>query len=423
MNASIETLRPNSRILLVEPPFYRFFGYERWHYPITLTLVGTYLEQKGHYVRIYDADKPTSECRPLSRVEVMNNYQRYVTALSDENHPIWSETMRVIKEFGPDVIGLTSITAKIDSANLLAAMIRKELGKDVIIMLGGAHVQGMLAMSKEYDFGSDYDLVVPRIPEIIRLRPNKKLIIGYETYSPANFSGIMTSTGCPNTCTFCCHSFEKSLVYRNAEQIRAELDEIRVSYGGAVPVYIMDDCFFSNIRHFECVSSLLQEYQFKFTAGSRIMALTPGKIDLFARRGGIKLMVGVESGSQRILDKIEKRLQVNEIILRTKWLNEAGLPWSAFFVIGFPFETVDDLKLTEELIHTIKPGFVSINRFTPYPGTRIYEEYFAGKNLQFKNLFQLNRDSCAKLPAEVENYIENMFVAFDEYNRKNSIPQ
>ncbi|WP_243688136.1 B12-binding domain-containing radical SAM protein [Geotalea toluenoxydans] len=384
MNRALQSLKPNSRILLVEPPFYRFFGYERWHYPITLTLVGTYLEQQGHFVRIFDADKPTPDCRSLTRLEVMDNYPQYEAALSDREHPIWEETLRVIKEFNPDVVGLTSITAKIDSANIIAAMIRRELGRDIIIMLGGAHVQGMLTMHPEYDFGDVYDFVVPRIPEIIRLRPNKKLIMQHETYSAANFSGIMTSTGCPNTCTFCCHSFEKSLVYRNINDIRMELEEIKDRYNGAAPIYIMDDCFFSNTKHFRSVSALLNELQFQFTAGSRIMALTPEKIELFAQQGGIKLLVGVESGSQRILDKVEKRLRIEEIISRTRWLNKAGIPWSAFFVVGFPFETIDDLKRTEELIQKIRPSFVSMNRFTPYPGTQIYKEYFAHKTCSSK---------------------------------------
>lgn len=418
METLLKSLKPGSRILLVEPPFYRFFGYERWHYPITLTLVGTYLEQQGHHVRIYDVDKPTPECRSLNRREVINNYHLYEEALENTNHPIWRETLEAIREFNPDVVGLTSITAKIDSTNIIAKMVRNLFGKKVTIMLGGAHVQGMRVLSPDYDFGDDYDLVVPRIPELIRLTPNKKLILGYESYSAANFSGIMTSSGCPNTCTFCCHSFEKSLVYRGIDDIRSELEEIKSLYNGKAPVYIMDDCFFSNKRHFDDVSMLLSDLRLKFSAGSRIMALSPEKIESFQQRGGVKLLIGVESGSQRILDKIEKRLKIEDVLTRTKWLNDAGINWSAFFVVGFPYETIEDLKRTEELIQTIKPTFVSMNRFTPYPGTKIYKDYFLDSKLEFKNLFQLNRNSSAKLDESVENYIEAMFVACDNYNRK-----
>ena len=61
------------KILLVEPPFYRFFNYERWYYPFTLALVGTYLEKLGHNVSIYDADRPTTDCSSLDRSTIRNN--------------------------------------------------------------------------------------------------------------------------------------------------------------------------------------------------------------------------------------------------------------------------------------------------------------------------------------------------------------
>lgn len=413
------SLKPHSRILLIEPPFYRFFGYERWHYPVTLTLVGTYLERLGHHVRIYDADKPTADCRPLGRLEVIDNYPRYEAALDIEDHPIWCEAADTITAFNPDVICLTAITAKIDSADRLARMARQLLGKKVTIILGGPHVQGMLLMDPGYDFGPHYDRIVPRIPDLIRLRPNRNLLLEHGGYSAANLSGIMTSTGCPNSCTFCCHSFEKTMVYRDRDNVRAELEEIRELFRGEAPVYVMDDCFFSNGAHFDAVSTILHELGLSFSAGSRIMALSPEKIERFAARGGTRILVGVESGSQRVLDRVEKRLKIEEVERRTRWLHDAGIPWSAFFVVGFPFETVDDLKLTEELIHRIRPTFASINRFTPYPGTRIYQEHFADKPLPFRNLFQLNRKNCVPLADEVAEYIDRMFATFDAYNRAN----
>ena len=110
----------NKRILLIEPPFYRFFHYERWHYPITLTLIGTYLKEGGQEAKVYDADKPTSDCKSLTRCEVRNNYHMYEEALLNDDHPIWLEIREKIKEFNPQIVGLTSVTAKIDSANKIA---------------------------------------------------------------------------------------------------------------------------------------------------------------------------------------------------------------------------------------------------------------------------------------------------------------
>ena len=56
-------LAPGSRIMLIDPPFFRLFGYTRWHYPVTLTVVGSYLQEQGYEVCVYDADRPTADCR------------------------------------------------------------------------------------------------------------------------------------------------------------------------------------------------------------------------------------------------------------------------------------------------------------------------------------------------------------------------
>lgn len=409
-------LPPRSRVLLVEPPFYRLFGYERFHYPITLTLIGTWLAQQGHEVRIYDGDRPTPDCRPLTRVEVADQYPRYPQALGDDAHPAWAEVEQALRDFQPDVVGITAITPKIDSADRVARAAKRLPGGRVRTILGGPHAQGMLLVDPRHDFGPWYDQVVTSVPGLMALTPDKTLILGHEGYSARNMSAVMTSTGCPNVCTFCCHSYEKVMSYRSAESVRQELGDIRDRYQGAAPVYVLDDCLFSRKSHLLTTIASMRELGLRFSAGSRIMALSQEKIAAFVAGGGERILVGVESGSQRVLDRVEKRLRIEEVVRRTRWLNEAGLPWSAFLVVGFPFETLEDLKLTEELVDRIAPTFASINRFTPYPGTRLYAEYFADERPAFRDLFQLNRSSCVDLTEEVEEFIERLFVKLDAYN-------
>ncbi|MBF0409932.1 MAG: radical SAM protein [Candidatus Riflebacteria bacterium] len=412
-------IKPKSKVLLIEPPFYRFFGYQRWYYPVTLTLVATYLEEMGHQACVYDADRPTLDCRSLAREEVRRNYHHYEEALADDNHHIWQEVRRTIEELRPDVVGLSSITPKIDSADIVARIAKEILGDRVVTMLGGPHVQGMLKSHPGCDFGPYFDHIVSAIPNLINRKPNRRLILDQDVYSADFFSTLMTSSGCPNTCTFCCHSFEKAMIYRDLENLRSEVEEIWEKYHATASITTMDDCFFSNQRHFESVTNLFREYGLAFSVGARVMALSPEKIERFIKYGGSRLYIGVESGSQRILDKIEKRLRVEEIVRRTRWLNESGIQWSAFFITGFPFETIDDMKMTVELINTIRPTFVSLNRFTPYPGTKIYDDYFKTSGLVYKDLFQLNERSVVNLSDEMENYIASMYTMFDAYNNNN----
>jgi len=162
-----------------------------------------------------------------------------------------------------------------------------------------------------------------------------------------------------------------------------------------------------------------KELGLKYIGGSRIMALTQEKIERYISTGGTRIHVGVESGSQTILNRIKKMLNIEEIKKRTKWLNDAGLPWQAFIIVGFPFEALEDLKKTEDLLYEIQPTYVSINRFTPYPGTDIFREFFMNEKIEFKDLFQINSGSCVKLPKENEEFISAMYENFDRYNKNN----
>jgi len=412
---NLDQLPPTKKVLLIEPPFFRLFGYRRWHYPFTLVLVGSYLEELGHSAQVYDMDRPTSDCREYTRVEAGDNYYRYEQALKNEKHIIWEELRDKLLEIRPQVVCIAqSVTAKVESADLVAKLTKETLGENVVTILGGVHVNSMLHMYPDYEFGSYYDKVVTYIPNLIDRKPNKKLLVDYETYGLKDFSSVWTSSGCPNSCTFCCYSLDRKIVFRNIESIRSELWAIKDA--GSKSVYFIDDSLMSYTKRFHEISKIARELDLGFKAGGRVTDLSWEKIERFVQDGGEKMYIGIESGSQRILDLVKKKVKIGEIVKRTRWLNEVGVLWSAFFMVGFPFETIDELKMTKRLIEEIKPTFISLNRFTPYPGTQIYMDYFMDKNIKFSSLFQQNRNSCVQLDDEREEYIEYLFKFVEEYN-------
>jgi anaerobic magnesium-protoporphyrin IX monomethyl ester cyclase len=415
----IMNIQGKKKILIVEPPFYNFFGYNRWYYPITAVLVGTHFQEQGHDIRVYDADKPLSTSMSLSRTEVQKSYHLYKEALKNDTHPLWVSTFDAIRDFNPDVVGITAISAKIDSADKIAKFCKDYLGEKARVILGGPHAEGILKMGTGYNFGEYYDEVVTHIPNLVDRKPNKRLLIGYPEYTPKSLSDFLTSTGCPNKCTFCCNSSGRGMVYRNVPSIEQEVAEIKEEFNGEAPIKIFDDCFFSHEKRFGEIGDIIGMYGMRFEANARLMALSGEKIDRFMRNGGIKVYVGVESGSQRILDAVKKRLTVDDIIRQSKLITERKLPWMAFFIAGLPFETVDDLKKTEELAYKIQPTFISLNHFTPYPGTEIWKEYYQGTSPEFADLFQLNPE-VTRLGRGVEEYMEKLFVDFDRYNKSNA---
>ena len=412
----LESLK-NKKILLIEPPFYILFGYKRYRYPLTLTLVGTYLEKQGNSVNILDCDLPNDNCKEYNRNEARLNYPRYEEELRNKNNPIWEKIKKTLLSEKPDVVGLSSVTAKIDSTNYVAKLVKETLGRNVTVILGGPHVTGMLKTDKNHNFGENYDFVVPFIPNLVTLKPNKSLLIDVNSYTPEEISTIMTSSGCPNKCTFCCHSYDRTFPFRDEKNLLEELNETKNKFGSGLFVYIIDDCLFSFSKHFYNVTNALKKTGMIYSAEARLKALSKEKLQHFIDTGGKKLFVGVESGSQRVLDRINKNITINEIIERTKWINDLNIHWSAFFIIGFPFETIEDLKKTKELILKIQPTFASLNQFTPYPGTELYNEFFSDKKLEFKDLFQLSgKRLYGGFNKEELDYMEEMFDFVDKYN-------
>jgi hypothetical protein len=415
----LEDLSPPKRIVVIEPPYFRLFGYKRWHYPFTLVLIATYLKELGHKAVVLDLDKPTKDCREYTRTEAGDNYYRYEEVLNNRKHAVWEDIRKRLIDLRPEVVCIAqSISAKVDSADIIAEITKGIFGKKVLTVLGGTHVNAMLNLYPDYEFGENYDAVVTHVPRLIDRKPNKKLLIDYDGYSSNDFSSIWTSSGCPNRCTFCCYSIDKKVTFRNIPSIKEEITEILDKYGRSQTIYFVDDSFISYSKRFSEITAITKEFGMKFKAGGRVLDLSLEKVENFIDNGGIQIYIGIESGSQRILDQIEKRLSIEEVIKRTRWLNDLNLPWSAFFIVGFPFETLEDLEKTKGIIDRIQPTFVSINRFTPYPGTKIYKEFYMNSNIRFRDLFQQNRVRYTEKSREIEDYIEFLFRYIDEHNKR-----
>jgi radical SAM superfamily enzyme YgiQ (UPF0313 family) len=88
--------------------------------------------------------------------------------------------------------------------------------------------------------------------------------------------------------------------------------------------------------------------------------------------GCVKIAFGVESGSQRVLDLIGKRITPAQARECFRLAREAGVMSQAFFMVGHPEETAEDLAATERLIRELRPDLLFLSVAAPLPGTRYY---------------------------------------------------
>ncbi len=87
-----------------------------------------------------------------------------------------------------------------------------------------------------------------------------------------------------------------------------------------------------------------------------------------------RVTLGVESGSPRILKMIRKGETNEDVKSAVALLRSAGIYSHAFFMVGFPGETPEDIELTKKLILEAQPDHVEVNMVTPYPGTDLFKK-------------------------------------------------
>lgn len=195
---------------------------------------------------------------------------------------------------------------------------------------------------------------------------------------------IETSRGCPHRCAFC-HNTILGHNYRTADTnyVISAIECLKNQYS-IDGIAFQEDNFFLNINRVkELVEYMRNLKDFGWKANSRISYFSKLLKDKELMNKIVEsnckvLQFGIESGSDRILKLINKRITVNEILDINRKLSKYNLTLRYNFIIGFPTETVNEIDNTIHLIDRLmcenphlEPPFVNI--YTPYPGTPIFD--------------------------------------------------
>lgn len=190
---------------------------------------------------------------------------------------------------------------------------------------------------------------------------------------------LSVGKGCVARCTFC-HRFDKGIVHIPPQLVMKRLRELIERYDvGFVDMHI--ESFGSDKRWLAEFCRLLEPFDILWRAtGVRCRSVNPEVIDMMKRSGCVSLTYGFESGSQRMLDVMEKKTPVQANYDAARWTLEAGLYTVAQFVLAMPgesndtiTESIDFAKFVYTQVPWLKPSDVSINYAQALPGTPLYE--------------------------------------------------
>ncbi len=390
------------KVLLITPPYPkdRIFRKSMKNLgavlpPLGIAYIASMLEKDGHNVKIIDGPA-------------------WATILGYD----FTDLERDIKEFAPDVVGISASTSQIDHAKR-AISIAKYVNKKCVVILGGTLISAdpkALLKFEQVDFGvygeadltfseilktveakksvegmegviwrenEDVRFLKPKvITELDQIPMPARHLLRMEIYrpSPANYrrlpaTTIMTSRGCPYQCIFCSRPTEGTAFRaHSAERVVAEIEQLTTKYG-IKDLQIFDDTFSLIPSRVERICKLLIEKKIdiSWNCMTRVDKINPELLALMKKAGCYEIGFGIESGSDRILQFIKKSTTTELIRRGVKMTKEAGIDVRGFFMIGFPTETRQEILQTISFAKELDVDVAQFMVSTPFPGTEMWE--------------------------------------------------
>ncbi len=380
--------------------------------PLALPYIAASVAAAGHDVTIHDANyNPAERLAAIDEgASLLDKFHKYHGSLDSGTHPVWDECRALIRTLEPDIVGLTVLSPVRNSALRLAEICR-EVNPDIKVILGGYHptvcpedvlgndavdaavrgegeitfteIVGRLSAGGGFD---DIDGVSFRRGAEIVHNPDRDLVKDIDTLpSAADFiSGCETgkaalhfARGCPYACKFCADStmWRRKPRFHSAERMVGDIETV-VDKLGVREFTFVDGTFNLNRRRVMelCRMIVDRKIHIRWDALVRADSLDEELVALCRRAGCSQMNLGVESGSQYVIDKLNKKTDLDTIEDDIKIIRKNHIASVSFFCVGMPPERKEDLRASRDLILKLKHDYVIMNIFTPFRGTAFYDE-------------------------------------------------
>jgi anaerobic magnesium-protoporphyrin IX monomethyl ester cyclase len=243
---------------------------------------------------------------------------------------------------------------------------------------------------------------------------------------------LVASRGCPFRCNWCAKPiFGDSYRVQSPEMVAQEMQILKERYG-AQHLWFADDIFALNRSWVQRFATEVESRgcALPFKVQARADLLTAETVNALKRAGCTEVWMGVESGSQKVLDAMDKGIAVEDVVSARGHLRQQGVRACYFLQFGYPGESWDDIRKTIALVHQTRPDDIGVSFSYPLPNTKFYErvrEQLGGKRnwsdsedlcVMFKGAYTdaFYRSIRDALHAEVDSWRAGEFAAAHRRN-------
>ena len=216
------------------------------------------------------------------------------------------------------------------------------------------------------------DLPMPK-REAVDLQP---YLDAWRAHHGTNAISISTMRGCPYSCRWCSRAVYGETYRRRSPRLVA--DEIQTIVDRYHPdsLWFVDDVFTINHRWLEELTREIEERKLRvrYECITRADRLNERAISLLQRSGCFRVWIGAESGSQRILDAMDRRVTVGQVRDMIQLSKRHGIETGTFIMLGYPGETEADIEATIEHLKSADPDQFTITVSYPIKGTPFYDQ-------------------------------------------------
>ena len=328
-------------------------------------------------------------------------------------------------EARPEYIGITLFTVGVWQAAQIARKVKQRY-PDIQIIVGGPHISSMAmetmqrfpefdiavihegeqvlpALLKELQNGRDLSRIAgiihrqhgelqqtPPAPSISDLDslplPAWDLLPNFpDTYLPAIYdypqspvATLVASRGCPFLCKFCDTSTFGARVRANSPEKVFQMMQHLSQRFGIRHIQFVDDLFLaSKIRTLQlCDLLIASDLNLTWSCTARVDTVKPEVLKRMKQAGCWEISFGLETGSNALLQKMEKAARIEVSEQAVNWTAAAGIRCKGLFMLGYPGETRDTMRQTREFVRRLPMTTMNLSKFTPYPGSPVYRDIY-----------------------------------------------